>query len=113
MMGCTGTSSAGRSVGRSSPDRLFFFGAYQGTLVRQAPASNIAYVPSTAMLAGDFTAFASPACNGGRQIALRGGFENNRIDPARFSPAALNLVKRLAQHDRSMRADYLPHHRGQ
>ena len=25
------------------------------------------------MLAGDFTAFASPACNGGRQIALRGG----------------------------------------
>ena len=76
-------------------NKLFFFGAYQGTTVRQAPASNIAYVPSAAMLAGDFTAFASPACNGGRQIALRGGFENNRIDPARFSPAALNLVKQL------------------
>ena len=47
------------------------------------------------MLAGDFTAFASPACNGGRQIALRGGFENNRIDPAKFSRAALNMVKFL------------------
>ncbi|PYR30382.1 MAG: hypothetical protein DMF92_08810 [Acidobacteria bacterium] len=76
-------------------NRLFFFGAYQGTIVRQTPAANITYVPSAAMLAGDFTAFASPACNGGRQVTLRGGFVNNQIDPARFSPAALNLVKRL------------------
>ncbi len=37
-------------------DRLFFFGAYQGTAVRQRPASNIAFVPTPAMLAGDFTA---------------------------------------------------------
>ena len=76
-------------------NKLFFFGAYQGTIARQTPATNIAWVPSTAMLAGDFTAFASPACNGGRQVTLRGGFENNRISPARFSPAALNLAKRL------------------
>jgi hypothetical protein len=76
-------------------NKLFFFGAYQGTRVRQTPAANIAFVPSAAMLAGDFTAFASPACNGGRQITLRGGFENNQISPARFSPAALNLVKKL------------------
>jgi hypothetical protein len=76
-------------------NKLFFFGGYQGTTVRQQPAANIAWVPTAAMLAGDFTAFASPACNGGRQITLRGGFENNRIDPARFSRAALNLVKFL------------------
>jgi carboxypeptidase family protein len=76
-------------------NRLFFFGAYQGTTVRQTPATNIRWVPSTAMLAGDFTAFASPACNGGRQITLRAPFVSNRIDPALFSPAALNLVKRL------------------
>ncbi len=76
-------------------NKLFFFGAYQGTLVRQTPAGNITWVPSVAMLQGDFTAFASPACNVGRQITLRGGFENNRIDPARFSRAALNLVTRL------------------
>ncbi|HEY3159397.1 MAG TPA: carboxypeptidase regulatory-like domain-containing protein [Vicinamibacterales bacterium] len=76
-------------------NKLFFFGGYQGTTVRQQPAANIAWVPTAQMLAGDFTAFASPACNGGRQIALRGGFENNRVDPARFSRAALNLVKFL------------------
>ena len=76
-------------------DKLFFFAAYQGTTVRQQPAANIAWVPTPAMLAGDFTAVASPACNNGRQITLRGGFENNRIDPARFSRAALNLMKYL------------------
>ena len=76
-------------------DKLFFFAAYQGTTVRQQPAANIAWVPTPAMLAGDFSAIASPACNGGRQITLRGGFENNRIDPARFSRAALNLMKYL------------------
>jgi hypothetical protein len=76
-------------------NRLFFFGAYQGTTVRQQPASNIAWVPTPAMLAGDFTDFASPACNGGRQITLRGGFVNNRVDPARFSRPALNVVKYL------------------
>ena len=46
------------------------------------------------MLAGDFTTFASPACQG-RQVTLGAGFVGNRIDPARFSPAALNLVKKL------------------
>ncbi|MBI4888856.1 MAG: TonB-dependent receptor [Acidobacteria bacterium] len=76
-------------------NRLFFFGAYQGTTVRQQPAANIAWVPTAQMLAGDFTTFASPQCNGGQQLTLRGGFVNNRIDPARFSPAALNLLKRL------------------
>jgi hypothetical protein len=41
-----------------------------------------AFVPTAAMRAGDFTAFASPACNNGVQLALRGGFVNNRINPA-------------------------------
>ena len=76
-------------------NRLFFFGKFQGTTVRQQPAANIAWVPTPAMLAGDFTAFASPACNGGRQITLRGGFENNRVNPAQLSRAALNMTGRL------------------
>jgi hypothetical protein len=76
-------------------DRLFFFGAYQGTIKRQVPASNIAFVPTPAMLAGDFTTFASAACNGGRQVTLGAPFVGNRIDPARFSPAAVNLTKQL------------------
>jgi hypothetical protein len=75
-------------------DRLFFFGGYQGTNVTQTPAANITYVPTAAMLAGDFTTFASAACQG-RDVALRGGFVGNRISPAAFSPAALNMAKRL------------------
>jgi hypothetical protein len=76
-------------------DTLFFFGAYQGTALRQRPASNIAFVPTPAMLAGDFSTFTSPQCNGGRQITLRAPYVNNRISPAAFSPAALNLASRL------------------
>jgi hypothetical protein len=76
-------------------DKVFFFGAYQGTIRRQLPATNIMFIPTAQMVAGDFTAFTSPACNGGRQINLAAPFSGNRIDPARFSPAALALVKRL------------------
>jgi len=80
-------------------DKLFFFGAYQGTVLRQRPASNIAFVPTAQMLAGDFTAIASPACNGGRQVTLRAPFVNNRVDPRLLSPAALNLARRLPKTD--------------
>jgi hypothetical protein len=76
-------------------DTLFFFGGYQGTTIRQAPADSLTYVPTAAMMAGDFTAFAAPACNGGRQIALRAPFVNNRVDPALFSRAAVNLARAL------------------
>jgi hypothetical protein len=44
------------------------------------------------MLAGDWTAFASPACNAGRQVTLRAPFTNNRIDPALYSKPALFVV---------------------
>ena len=75
-------------------DRWFFFAGYQGTRTRQTPADNIAFVPTAAMLAGDFTTFASPACQG-RQVTLGAGFVGNRIDPARFSPAGLKLASHL------------------
>jgi hypothetical protein len=78
-------------------DRLFFFGAYQGTKTKQEPASLLARVPTAAMLAGDFTAFASAACQGGAGVTLRAPFVGNRIDPRMFSPAALNLAGRLPQ----------------
>jgi hypothetical protein len=73
-------------------DRIFFFGGYERNRVRQTTHSNLAYVPTAAMLAGDFTAYASPACNAGRPIALGGGFVNNRIDPARLSKAAVKIA---------------------
>jgi hypothetical protein len=76
-------------------DKLFFFTGYQGTILRQTPANVTAFVPTQQMLAGDFTAFASPACNGGRPLTLRGPFVNNAVNPALFSQAALNITSRL------------------
>jgi hypothetical protein len=80
-------------------DKLFFFGGYQGTNQHQVPASNIAFVPTDAMLRGDFTTFASAKCNGGTAVNLRAPYVNNRIDPSQFSPAALKLVSYLPKAD--------------
>jgi hypothetical protein len=80
-------------------DRLFYFAGYQGTNTRQLPSDNRAFVPTAAMLAGDFTAFASPACNAGRQIALANPFAGNRVDPALFSKAALAIAAKLPKTD--------------
>jgi hypothetical protein len=72
-------------------NRLFFFGAYQGTLLRTDPATSRAFVPTPAMLAGDWTQFA--ACTG---VSLnRGGFVNNRIDPSSYAAPALDVVRRI------------------
>ena len=43
-------------------NKLFFFGGYQGTLTRQDAVGQRANVPTTAMVNGDFTAYASAQC---------------------------------------------------
>jgi Carboxypeptidase regulatory-like domain len=73
-------------------DRLFFFFGYEHQRIRQTTPDNLAFVPTPAMLSGDFTSYASPACNGGRQVTLGAPFVNNRVDPLRFSPAALRVA---------------------
>lgn len=78
-------------------DQFFFFGAYQGTNTDEAPADLISFVPTAAMLAGDFTQIASAACNTRGNITLGAPFVNNRIDPALLSPAAVAIARRLPQ----------------
>ena len=74
-------------------NKLFFFVGEQSTLLRTAPATSIAYVPTPQMLAGDFTGITSPQCNsGGRQITLSAPFVNNQVSPALFSAPALKIV---------------------
>ena len=80
-------------------DRVFFFGAYQGTRVRETPADLFGFIPSAQMLAGDFTTAASAQCNATGSVTLRGPFVNNRIDPARFSRAAIDVAARLPRTD--------------
>jgi hypothetical protein len=83
--------------GPIKPNKLFFFGGYQGATLRQDPANFRSFVPTTAMLGGDFTAYVSPACSTGRQIILRPPFLNNRINPVLYSPAAVAIASRLPE----------------
>ena len=76
-------------------NKLFFFGGYQGTTIRQDPSDDEAFVPTAAMLNGDLRDFNSAACGGGKPLSfVRNGvelFNNDIIDPAEFSRAAVNI----------------------
>ena len=74
-------------------NKLFFFAGYQGTLQRSRPSTQRSFIPTAAMIAGDFTAVTSAACNNGRPVTLNLPFVNNMVNPALFSRVALNLVR--------------------
>ncbi len=75
-------------------NKLFFFAGYQGTTIREDAGNEREIIPTPKMLAGDFTTHAGPACNA-KPITMKGGFVDNKIDPALFDPIALALVARL------------------
>lgn len=89
--------------GKIIRDKLFFFGGFQQSNIRQDPTNNTAFVPTAAALAGNFTALETdPACQskGPRTIfdpATGARLTNDQIDPSRFDPAALALAKFLPQ----------------
>jgi hypothetical protein len=74
-------------------NKVFFFGSYQGKIERTKPAETLSFAPTQAMRNGDFTAFASPACNLGRQITLPAPFVNNTIEPSRLNPVSVAFLK--------------------
>ena len=88
-------------------NKLFFFGAYQGTITRQDPNDSFSFVPTAAVLAGDWTAIASKACNSAGQRTLRTPFVNGgtnangdttyTISPSLYSPAAMKVAGKLPQ----------------
>jgi hypothetical protein len=96
---CRATSGAELRAVRSSVTSCSSLAGYQGTNQHQIPASNIAFVPTEAMLRGDFRDFASAECNGGTAVTLRAPYVNNQVNPSQFSPAALKLVSYLPKAD--------------
>lgn len=76
-------------------NKLLFFGGFQAKIEKSNDATTISYVPTAAMRAGDFTAYASPACNGGTQktLAASSGFVNNQTDPTKLNAQANNFLK--------------------
>ena len=80
-------------------NRLFVFGAFQDTINRQNAVPGNTVVPTAAMIAGDFTAFASASCNNGTPLALRAPFVNGRLpNPAtQLNGPAVAIAKQLPQ----------------
>ncbi len=73
----------------SGRDRSFFFFSYQGTLTRQAPADNLAVVPTAAQRAGDFSSLSGQLKNPATGL----NFVNNQIPVGLFSPVSQQLLK--------------------
>ena len=76
-------------------NKLFFFGGYQGTTLRQDPCRHAAVRSNSRDARGRLYGLHRSACNAGRQITLRAPFVNNRVDPALFSPVAVKVAARL------------------
>src|SRR5579871_4695714 len=87
--------------GRIIRDKLFFFGGFQRSYIRQDPSSSTAYVPTAAALAGDFSALDGAGCQAKgvpRTIvdpSTGAALTNDQISPTRFDPAAVALAKYL------------------
>jgi hypothetical protein len=77
-------------------DKVFVFAGYQGRIEKSNPAETVSFVPTQAMLNGDFTGIAAASCSG-RQITLSpaAGFTDNRIDPSRFNASSMRFLQKV------------------
>ena len=74
--------------------KAFFFGGYQGTLTRSDPANLTAFVPTAAMLNGDFNQ-CSRITTPIRDPQGGGTFAGRQIPVTRFSAPSLAIQKKL------------------
>lgn len=80
-------------------NRLFFFGGYQGTRTRTQPPQTISFVPTQAMLQGDFSVFDSATCqtNGKAKTLINPAtgqpFPGNKIPASSLNASSLALLK--------------------
>jgi Carboxypeptidase regulatory-like domain/TonB dependent receptor len=89
--------------GRIIRDKLFFFGGYQGSYIRQDPSSSTAYVPTAAALAGDFSALDGAGCQSKGVARVINDpttglpIPNAQMGVSRFDPVSVALSKYLPQ----------------
>jgi hypothetical protein len=88
--------------GRIIKDKLFFFGGYQGTRQRSDPASQTAYVPTAAALAGNFSILDGAKSAGGCLTSARAlkdasgnPYPGNQIPVSTFDQAGLKLASQF------------------
>jgi hypothetical protein len=92
-----------RAGGYIFKDKLFFFGNYDGYRYRAASNPTLQFVPTPAMLSGDFSAFPqtiydplTTTCNGAGACS-RTPFPNNIIPASRISAVSASLASYLPQ----------------
>jgi len=93
----------GRLGGFLIKDKLFFFGSYDGYRYRASSNPTLQFVPTTAMLAGDFSAIPQPiydplstTCNSSG-ACTRTAFPGNIIPGSRISSVSASLASYLPQ----------------
>jgi hypothetical protein len=80
-------------------DKLFGFFGYQGTRIRTAPPSSIAFVPNQDVLNGDWSMLESATCqsSGTAQTIINPAtgapYANDFVDPSTYNQQALALLK--------------------
>jgi hypothetical protein len=90
--------------GRVIRDKLFFFGGFQQSDIRQDPSGSTAFVPTAAALAGDFSALDGAGCQAKGVARVVNDpttgqpLPNDHINPSLFDPAAVALAKYLPQN---------------
>src|SRR5579875_3888406 len=89
--------------GRIIRDKLFFFGGFQQSNIRQAPSASLAFVPTAAALTGNFSVLDGASCQANhlprtiKDPVSGAPLAGDQISPTRFDPASLALVKYLPQ----------------
>lgn len=87
-------------------NRTFFFAGYQGTRIRNVQGARNAFVPTQANIKGDFSALLKandPNNPLGKEVVqlkdpvTRQPIPGNIVDPSRFDPASLGVLKFLPQ----------------
>ena len=80
-------------------NKLFFFGNYQGTRSAAASSENQTYVPTTAMLGGDFSGVTTALCSGAESAVCPFttiGGKPNQLDTSKgysYNATAIQIVK--------------------
>ncbi|MFZ0977969.1 MAG: TonB-dependent receptor [Candidatus Acidiferrales bacterium] len=73
-------------------DKLFFFAGWQETIQHSSYPASPVFLPTAAMLAGDFTQYQAD-CDPG--LVLGGPYVGNKTNPANFSPIIMQLESHL------------------
>jgi hypothetical protein len=81
--------------------KLFFFGGYQGTRTRQQTNSITSFVPTQAMLNGDFSSYDGASCQSNGKLkqlvnpTTGLAYPNNKVPTSSFNSSAIQLTKYL------------------